>query len=201
VLKRWSYLYHRYTHPEKSRCPRSAVNLEFRVVLDAPTGLFVFVCDPLTDNRQWAAILADCGARLSADVTKVAEIMQHLRWHLAAQFVEDVARELPLRLMQLAPITTTDIEVARKDGTPHLRFQLCHYPQYFLHLTLSEERNVECVRPSVSSFFCCPSCSPRARLPRCSHCLRARLQVSTPRHRRSRINVCAPVHPAHDAAA
>lgn len=129
------------------------MNLEFRVVLDAPTGLFVFVCDPLTDNRQWAAILADCGARLSADVTKVAEIMQHLRWHLAAQFVEDVARELPLRLMQLAPITTTDIEVARKDGTPHLRFQLCHYPQYFLHLTLSEERNVECVRPSVSSFF------------------------------------------------
>lgn len=115
----------------------------FRVVLDLPSGLFVFTCDALRDNGHWGPVLADCGARLSEDIESVTAVLEHLRWHLTAQQLQDASRELPLRLHQLAPISSADIATAQEKGWAHLRFQLCDYPKYFLHLMLADDRSVE----------------------------------------------------------
>mmetsp|Transcript_21021 Transcript_21021/g.62550 ORF Transcript_21021/g.62550 Transcript_21021/m.62550 type:complete len:795 (-) Transcript_21021:119-2503(-) len=133
----------RYTHPEKVRCMRSAIDLTFRVTLDTLTGAFIFMCDKLVDNRHWNAILADCSATLCSDVSKVSDVLKHLRWHLGVQLAQDVARELPLRLHRLAPISVDAVEEARERREPHLNLQLIDYPQYYLHLTFGHDGGIE----------------------------------------------------------
>lgn len=58
----------------------------------------MFACDALADNAYWAAVLADCSARVSADPSDIAAVLRHLRWHLTLQQAMNIARELPLRV-------------------------------------------------------------------------------------------------------